>query len=183
MAAPRPMAEPANTAPSTRCRTPVGSQSCASAGSKGAADFCALHPFRGLAWVQVGTAKSKTLGPAARDRLVSIAEQTGALPLLVTSGPGCRRRGGWSRGRRLASGGGGSGLNPYLPRRAPIPGLTAWNAANKRARAAYRAAHCPCCGLFIGDDLRLIGCADYSEATKRERDRDKSRRYYARKTA
>ena len=59
-----------------------------SAGSKGAADFCALHPFRGLALVQVGTAKSKTLGPADRDRLVSIAEQTGALPLLVTSGPG-----------------------------------------------------------------------------------------------
>lgn len=59
-----------------------------SAASKGAADFAALHPFHGLCWVQVGTAKSKTLSPLARDRLVSIAEQTHALPLLATCGPG-----------------------------------------------------------------------------------------------
>lgn len=59
-----------------------------SAASKGAADLAMLHPFHGLAWVQVGTAKSKTLSPLARDRLVSIAEQTHALPLLATCGPG-----------------------------------------------------------------------------------------------
>jgi hypothetical protein len=58
------------------------------AGSKGPADLAMLHPFFGLAWVQVGTARSKTLGPADRDRLVSVAEQTGALALLATSGPG-----------------------------------------------------------------------------------------------
>lgn len=58
------------------------------AGSKGAADFCALHPFYGLAWVQVGTAKSKRLSPLDRDRLVSIAEQTHAMPLLASCSPG-----------------------------------------------------------------------------------------------
>lgn len=62
------------------------------AGSKGPADLAMLHPFHGLAWVQVGTAKSKTLGPAARDRLVSVAEQTHALALLATSGPGVPTR-------------------------------------------------------------------------------------------
>jgi hypothetical protein len=63
-----------------------------SAASKGPADFCTLHPFLGLAFVQVGTAKSKTLSPLDRDRLVSIAEQTHALPLLATSGPGIPTR-------------------------------------------------------------------------------------------
>lgn len=62
------------------------------ASSKGAADLAMLHPFHGLAWVQVGTAKSKTLGPADRDRLCSIAEQTHALALLATSGPGVPTR-------------------------------------------------------------------------------------------
>ena len=51
-----------------------------------------LHPFLGLAWVQVGTAKSKTIGPEARDRLCTIAEQTNALALLATSGPGIPTR-------------------------------------------------------------------------------------------
>ena len=62
------------------------------AGSKGPADLAMLHPFLGLAWVQVGTAKSKTLSPLDRDRLVSIAEQTHALALLATSGPGIPTR-------------------------------------------------------------------------------------------
>jgi len=62
------------------------------AGSKGPADLAMLHPFIGLAWVQVGTAASKTLGPDARDRLVSVAEQTNALALLATSGAGIPTR-------------------------------------------------------------------------------------------
>ena len=62
------------------------------AGSKGAADLAMLHPFYGLAWVQVGTAASKRLSPSDRDRLVAIAEQTHAMPLLVTSGPGIPTR-------------------------------------------------------------------------------------------
>lgn len=62
------------------------------AGSKGPADLAMLHPLLGLAWVQVGTAASKTLGPDARNRLVSIAEQTHALSLLATSGPGIPTR-------------------------------------------------------------------------------------------
>lgn len=62
------------------------------AGSKGPADLAMLHPFIGLAWVQVGTAASKTLSPDARDRLCSIAEHTNALALLATSGPGIPTR-------------------------------------------------------------------------------------------
>lgn len=62
------------------------------AGSKGPADLAMLHPFYGLAWVQVGTAASKTLGPLARDRLCAIAEQTHAVALLATSGPGIPTR-------------------------------------------------------------------------------------------
>ena len=58
-----------------------------SAGSKGAADFTAVHPEHGLALVQVGTA-SKQLGPADRDRFVTIAEACGALPLLASCAPG-----------------------------------------------------------------------------------------------
>ncbi|WP_028637735.1 hypothetical protein [Nocardioides sp. URHA0032] len=63
-----------------------------SAASKGCADLFMLHPFYGAALVQVGTAKSKTIGPADRDRLVSIAEQLGCLALLATSGPGIPTR-------------------------------------------------------------------------------------------
>lgn len=63
-----------------------------SAASKGVADFCALHPFYGLAFVQVGTAKSKRLSPLDRDRLVAVAEMTHALPLIATSGPGVPTR-------------------------------------------------------------------------------------------
>lgn len=62
------------------------------AGSKGPADLVMLHPLLGLAWVQVGTAKSKTLGPLERDRLCAVAEQTNALALLATSGPGVPTR-------------------------------------------------------------------------------------------
>ena len=72
------------------------------ASSKGAADLAMLHPEMGLAWVQVGTAKSKSLGPDERERLVSLADQTGALPLLVTSGPGVPTRG-WEVTRGTAS--------------------------------------------------------------------------------
>lgn len=61
------------------------------AGSKGPADLAMLHPFTGLAWVQVG-GPNKTLGPTDRDRLVSIAEQTHALALLATSGQGIPTR-------------------------------------------------------------------------------------------
>jgi hypothetical protein len=62
------------------------------AASKGPADLAMLHPFLGLAWVQVGSAKSKTLSPLDRDRLCSVAEQTNALALLATSGPGVPTR-------------------------------------------------------------------------------------------
>ncbi len=62
------------------------------AGSKGVADLAMYHPLYGLAWVQVGTAKSKRLSPLDRDRLVAVAEQTNALPLLATSGPGIPTR-------------------------------------------------------------------------------------------
>ena len=58
-----------------------------SAGSKGAADLVMVHPFHGLALVQVGTA-SKQLGPADRDRFVTIAEACGALALLASCSPG-----------------------------------------------------------------------------------------------
>lgn len=59
-----------------------------SAGSKGVADLFMLHPFHGTALVQVGTAKSKTLGPEDRDKFVTIAEACGALPLLASCSPG-----------------------------------------------------------------------------------------------
>lgn len=76
------------------------------AASKGAADLAMLHPYYGLAWVQVGTAKSKAIrcddpdcdhggqsgAWCGRDRLVAIAEQTHAVPLLATSGPGIPTR-------------------------------------------------------------------------------------------
>lgn len=75
------------------------------AGSKGPADLAMLHPFLGLAWVQVGTPNKvircldKThphdrdnAMQCGRDRLVSVAEQTHALALLATSGPGVPTR-------------------------------------------------------------------------------------------
>lgn len=62
-----------------------------SAGSKGAADLVMVHPFFGLALVQVGTA-NKQLGPADRDRFVTIAEACGALPLLASCSPGVPAR-------------------------------------------------------------------------------------------
>ena len=62
------------------------------AASKGAADLLLAHPDHGAALVQVGTARSKTLGPADRDRFVTAAEMCGALPILATSGPGVPTR-------------------------------------------------------------------------------------------
>lgn len=60
-----------------------------SAGSKGAADLVMVHPFHGLALLQVGTA-NKTLGPADRTRLLELAGMCGALPLVchVIAQPG-----------------------------------------------------------------------------------------------
>jgi hypothetical protein len=57
-----------------------------SAGSKGAADLVMVHPFHGLALVQVGTA-NKQLGPDDRARFVTLAEACGALALLVSCAP------------------------------------------------------------------------------------------------
>ena len=77
-------------------------------------------------------------------------------------------------------------MNPYLPRRAPIPGLTAWNAANKRARAAYREAsqeaikerpvrRCPDCGAPL--KLRARRC-DPCRVKAKQASRD---RYHAKR--
>lgn len=55
------------------------------AGSKGAGDLLMGHEQHGAALIQVGT-ENKSLGPAARERLVSMAELIGALPLLATWG-------------------------------------------------------------------------------------------------
>lgn len=52
------------------------------AASKGAADLLMAHPIHGAALVQVGS-KSKTLGPADRERLCDLAELCSALPLLA----------------------------------------------------------------------------------------------------
>lgn len=54
------------------------------AGSKGSADLLMAHPQHGAALVQVGTARSKTLGPLDRARFLRDAEWCGALALLVT---------------------------------------------------------------------------------------------------
>jgi hypothetical protein len=75
------------------------------AASKGPADLAMLHPFLGLAWVQVGAPSKEfrcltkgcehgggTGAQCARDRLCSVAEQTHALALLATSGPGVPTR-------------------------------------------------------------------------------------------
>jgi hypothetical protein len=53
-----------------------------SAGSKGAADLLMAHPDHGPVLIQVGS-KSKTLGPADRDRLCAAAELCGALSILA----------------------------------------------------------------------------------------------------
>ena len=52
------------------------------AGSKGAADLLMAHPVHGAALIQVGS-KSKTLGPADRERLCHLADLCSALPLLA----------------------------------------------------------------------------------------------------
>ena len=56
------------------------------AASKGAADLLMAHPYYGAALVQVGS-KSKTLGPADRERLCYAAELCSALPLLAIVTP------------------------------------------------------------------------------------------------
>jgi hypothetical protein len=61
-----------------------------------------LHPFYGGALVQVGTAKSKTLGPADRERLCAVADQLGCMALVATSGPGIPTRY-WIASRETAS--------------------------------------------------------------------------------
>lgn len=55
-----------------------------SAGSKGPADLVIAHPDHGLALVQVGT-ENKTLGPAARTRLLHAATISSALPILAAA--------------------------------------------------------------------------------------------------
>src|SRR4051812_28371830 len=56
------------------------------AASKGPADLLMAHPVYGAALVQVGS-KTKTLGPADRERLVAAAELCSALPLLAVVVP------------------------------------------------------------------------------------------------
>lgn len=56
------------------------------AASKGAADLLMGHPLWGSALIQVGS-KSKTLGPAERDRLCTAAELCGALALIAIVTP------------------------------------------------------------------------------------------------
>lgn len=59
-----------------------------SAGSKGAADLVMVHPDHGLALVQVGTIKSKRLGPAARERFVDLAWACSAIPIVALCSQG-----------------------------------------------------------------------------------------------
>lgn len=56
------------------------------AASKGPADLVMAHPEHGVALVQVGS-RTKTLGPADRDRLCHAAELCSALPLLAVVVP------------------------------------------------------------------------------------------------
>lgn len=56
------------------------------AASKGPADLAMAHPEHGLALVQVGS-KSKTLGPADRERLCDAAELCSAIALLAVIRP------------------------------------------------------------------------------------------------
>lgn len=55
---------------------------CRASASKGPADLVMVHDVYGLAFVQVGS-KSKTLGPADRERLLRVSELAGALPLVA----------------------------------------------------------------------------------------------------
>lgn len=59
-----------------------------SAGSKGPCDLVMVHPFFGVALVQVGTAKSKRLNPDERAKFVALAEACSALPLVALCSPG-----------------------------------------------------------------------------------------------
>lgn len=54
-----------------------------SAGSKGAADLVMVHPFHGLALIQVGTS-SKSIGPDDRARFLDLAGMCGAVAVLAT---------------------------------------------------------------------------------------------------
>lgn len=65
------------------------------AASKGPADLLMAHPHHGAALIQVGTEKSKSLGPADRVRLCDAADLCGALPLLVTVSRGPTYRVRW----------------------------------------------------------------------------------------
>jgi hypothetical protein len=56
------------------------------AASKGPADLAMAHPEHGLALVQVGS-KSKTLGPADRERLCDAADICCGIPLLAIIRP------------------------------------------------------------------------------------------------
>lgn len=58
------------------------------AASKGSADLFMVSANRGGALVQVGTAKSKRLGPADRARLIADASDSGCLAILATVIPG-----------------------------------------------------------------------------------------------
>jgi hypothetical protein len=53
-----------------------------SGGSKGAVDLVMVHLEHGHAYVQVGS-RTKTLGPADRERLCDLADIDGALPILA----------------------------------------------------------------------------------------------------
>lgn len=57
-----------------------------SGGSKGAVDLVMVHLEHGHAYVQVGS-RTKTLGPADRERLCDLADIDGALPLLAIVTP------------------------------------------------------------------------------------------------
>jgi len=59
-----------------------------SAGSKGPVDFSAVHDDHGLAFIQVGTLRSKRLGPAERERFVDLSWRCSALPLVALCSPG-----------------------------------------------------------------------------------------------
>lgn len=62
------------------------------AASKGSADLLMAHPTHGAALVQVGTFKSKHIGPVARTRFLRDASLCSALPIaaLVIPGVGIR---------------------------------------------------------------------------------------------
>lgn len=55
-----------------------------SAASKGAMDLILASEERGLIFVQAGTEKSKSLGPADRERFVHISYLASAVPVIAT---------------------------------------------------------------------------------------------------